>query len=171
MSPLRTAAVVLGALVLQVCLFARFSFDGARPDVVILVAVLAGYVAGPERGAVVAFCAGTAFDLLLTTPLGLSALVYAVVAYAIGSATGGLLRSSPWIPSMLAAIGSAAGMLAYALIGALFGEATLTGPPLASIIVYVAVINVVLAPLAIRALRWAQADDRDRGRRQPFLAR
>jgi rod shape-determining protein MreD len=168
-SPARTAAVVLGALVLQVCLFARFSFDGARPDVVVLVAVLAGYVAGPERGAVVAFAAGTAFDLLLTTPLGLSALVYSVVAYGVGVATAGLLRSSRWIPSMLAAVGSAVAMLAYALIGELFGQATLSGPPLASIIVYVAVINAVLAPLAARALRWARVDERER--RAAFLGR
>ena len=40
MSAGRTALVVLSALILQVSLFARFSYDGARPDVMLLVAVI-----------------------------------------------------------------------------------------------------------------------------------
>ena len=42
MSPGRATVVVVGALTLQVCLFSRFSFDGARPDVMVLVAVAVG---------------------------------------------------------------------------------------------------------------------------------
>ncbi|MCB0972695.1 MAG: rod shape-determining protein MreD, partial [Acidimicrobiales bacterium] len=75
MSPARGSLLIVGALTLQVCLFSRFSFDGARPDVMVLVAVMAGLVAGPDRGAILGFAAGLAFDVVLTTPLGLSALV------------------------------------------------------------------------------------------------
>ena len=72
MNPFRLGVVVLVALVLQVCLFSRFSYEGARPDVMILVAIAAGLVAGAERGALVGFVAGLAYDVVLTTPLGLS---------------------------------------------------------------------------------------------------
>lgn len=165
----RTAAVVLAALVLQVCFFARLSFEGARPDVMILLAVIAGYLLGPERGAIVGFASGLAFDIVLTTPLGLSALVYSLVGYAVGVATSGMVRSSRWAPMGIAAAGSAAGMVLYALVGALLGQPTLEGPSLAAIVVVVAAVNAALAPVAVRALTWARTDDRDR--RQPFLAR
>lgn len=169
MSPLRTAAVILGALVLQVSLLARFSYEGARPDVLLLLAVVAGFTAGPERGAIVGFAAGMSFDILLTTPLGLSALTYALVGYAVGSATSGVVRSSRWIGPAIVVVGSAAGVLLYAAFGAVIGEPTLEGPPLAAIVVTVSAVNAALAPLAIRALTWARTDDRDR--RQPFFAR
>ena len=169
MSAARTALVVVSALILQVCLFSRFSYDGARPDVMLLVAVLAGYVLGPERGAIVGFASGLALDVVLTTPFGLSALIYTLVAYGVGTVTAGVVRSSRWIPSAVAAVGSAVGVLAYAVAGAVLGVATLEGPPLTTIVVYVAVLNAVLAPLAVRALAWVRTDDRDR--HQPFFAR
>jgi rod shape-determining protein MreD len=161
--------VVLGALTLQVSLFSRFSYDGARPDIMILLAVLAGFSMGPERGAIVGFASGLAFDLVLSTPFGLSALVYTIVGYGVGAATGGVVRTSRWLPSAIAAAGSAAGMLLYAVIGAVVGEATFDGPPLTAIVVYVAAINAVLAPLAIRALAWVRTDERDR--RQTLFSR
>lgn len=169
MSPGRIAAVVFGALVLQVSLLSRFSFDGARPDILVLVAVLAGYLFGAERGAVVGFASGLAFDLVLTTPLGLSALVYALAAYVVGVATASVVRESRWVPIAVAALGSAGAVLAYAVVGQVLGEATLSGAPLAAIVGYVAVVNAVLAPLAVRALRWARTDDTDRRRHPLFL--
>ena len=67
----RAAAVVLTALVLQASLFARFSFEGARPEVLVLVALMAGFVAGPDDGAVMGFAAVLAFDIVVKTPFGL----------------------------------------------------------------------------------------------------
>ncbi|HEX2578236.1 MAG TPA: rod shape-determining protein MreD [Aquihabitans sp.] len=170
MSAAKVAAVILVALVLQVCLFARFSYDGARPDLMVLVAIAAGFVAGPERGAVVGFAAGLAFDVVLATPLGLSAFVYVVVGYVVGTLGANVVRSAWWIAPVLVALASAVAMVFYALVGEVLGQATLSGPPLTAIVVVVAALNAVLAPLAVRALRWARTDDIDH-RRHPFLAR
>lgn len=169
MSPARVAAVILAALTLQVTFFSTFSFEGARPDVMVLLAVLAGYLAGPERGAIVGFASGMAFDVVLSTPLGLSALVYTLVGYGVGAATSGMVRSSRLAPVAIAAGGSAVAMIAYALLGSIVGVATFDGAPLTAIVVYVAVINAALAPLAVRALSWAVAADRDRP--APFVLR
>ena len=158
----RLAVVVLVTLVLQVCLFSRFSYEGARPDVMILLAVVAGYRLGPERGAIVGFASGLAFDIVLTTPLGLSALVYTLVGYGVGVTTSGMVRTSRWGAPLVAAIGSAAGMLLYAAIGAVLGEPTLSGPSLTTILVLVAAVNAALAPVAVRAMSWAKTDERDR---------
>jgi rod shape-determining protein MreD len=169
-NPVRVAAVILGALVLQVCLFARFSFEGARPDVMILIAVAAGFVAGPERGAVAGFSAGVAFDVVLHTPMGLSAFVYTLVGYSVGRLSGGVLRTSWWIGPAVAAAACALGMLAYAVVATVFGQAAFDGPPLSAILVVVAAVDAVLAPLALRALRWTVTETHDR-RHHPFMAR
>ena len=166
----RAAGVVFMALLLQVSLFARFSFEGARPEILVLVALMAGFVAGPEDGAIVGFAAGLALDVVVQTPFGLSALVYTVAGYATGSLTSSVLRSAWWIASVVAAVGSAAVMLVYALVGAVLGEPTLTGPSLATIVVVVSAVNAALAPLAALALRWARTEDVDRGR-HAFLSR
>jgi len=168
-SPGRIAAVVLGALVLQATLLSRFSYEGARPDVMILLAVVAGYLAGPERGAIVGFAAGMSLDMLLSTPMGLSALVYTVVGYGTGTVTAGAVRNSRWIPVVVAAVGSGLAMILYALAGTVLGEPTLDGPSLVAIVVYVAAVNAVLAPLAVKALGWAITPDRERHR--PFVLR
>jgi rod shape-determining protein MreD len=165
----RIALIVLVTLVLQVTLFSRFSYEGARPDVMILLAVMAGFRLGPQRGAIVGFAAGVSFDIVLSTPLGLSALVYTIVGYGVGVTTSGMVRTSRWAAPAVAVAGSAVGMVLYALVGAVLGEPTLSGPPLASIVVLVAAVNALLAPLAARALSWARTDDRDR--RQTSFAR
>lgn len=170
MNPAKVVLAVVVALVLQVSLFARFSFEGAQPDVMVLLAIAAGFVAGPEKGAVVGFSAGLAFDVVLATPFGLSAFVYTLVGYAVGVAAGSVLRSSWWIVPAVAAAASAAAMVLYAVVGEVVGQATLSGPPLTAIVVVVAAVNAVLAPVAVRAMRWARVSDADH-RRQPFFAR
>jgi rod shape-determining protein MreD len=162
--------VVVVALVLQVCFLARFSVDGARPDVLVLLPVVAGFVAGPERGAIVGFAAGVAFDVVLATPFGLSALVYTLVGYAVGVLGANVVRSAWWISPLLVGVASAAAMVMYAVVGQVLGQATLDGPPLLAIVAVVATVNAFLAPLAVRAVRWTRTDDVDR-RKHSFLAR
>ena len=166
----RAVAVVLTALVLQASLFARFSFEGARPEILLLVALMAGFVAGPDDGAIIGFAAGLALDIVVRTPFGLSALVYTLAGYATGSITASVLRSAWWIASLVGAVGSAGAMVVYALVGAVLGEPTLSGPSLATIVVVVSAVNACLAPLAASALRWARTEDVDRGRHS-FLSR
>jgi rod shape-determining protein MreD len=118
----------------------------------------------------VGFAAGVAIDVLLTTPLGLSALVYTMVGYTVGSVSGGVVRRSWWIGPAVVAVASAAAMVLYALVGTVVGQDALAGPPLSAILVVVAAVNTVLAPAALRAMRWARTDERDR-RHHPFFVR
>ena len=162
MRGLKVLLVLLVALVLQVSLVARFSLDGARGDLMLLFALGAAAVAGPEKGALVGFVAGMTFDLMLATPFGLSALVYCVTGYLVGSFAGSVVRLAWWVPVLAVAIGSAVGVVAYGVLGTLLGQATLSGPPLATIVAVVVVINGLLAPLAIWSMRWALADHSER---------
>lgn len=169
MSAGRAAVVVLGALVLQVCLLASFSYDGARTDVLVLVVIAAGFLAGPERGAQVGFAAGLAFDVVLSTPLGLSALVYTVIGFAVGTASRSVVRSAWWIGPAVVAAASVAAMLFYAVVAQVLGQGGFDGPPMGAVLTVVTVVNLILAPLALRAVRWTQVGSI--GPVRPFAAR
>ena len=61
-------------LILQLELFASIRFFGVMPELMLGIAITAGWNGGSSRGAVVGFISGMSIDLYLATPLGLSAL-------------------------------------------------------------------------------------------------
>jgi rod shape-determining protein MreD len=147
----RVALVIFMAIIVQVSFVAPISLFGARGDVVLLVAIAAGMEGGPERGAVTGFAAGLTFDLLLSSPAGLSALTYCLVGYAVGNVSRSVLRTSWWIPPMITAVASAGGVLLYAALDVVFGQVTVDPARLPAIVVMVTVVNVALN----RPVRWA----------------
>ena len=149
--------VVLTALVVHLSLLSRLRVLGVMPDGMLLVAVAAGIAGGPGRGAVVGFLAGMAVDVFLTTPLGLSALVFSLVGYGVGTVQTGILRSAWWIPVTTAFVGSAAGEVLFAVAGAVVGEPHLVNVHLLLVAVVVGGENAALAPLAVRIVGWAVA--------------
>jgi rod shape-determining protein MreD len=149
--------VVLTALVVHLSVLSRLRVLGVMPDGMLLVAVAAGIAGGPGRGAVVGFFAGMAVDVFLTTPLGLSALVFSLVGYGVGTVQTGILRSAWWIPVTTAFVGSAAGEVLFAVAGAVVGEPHLVNVHLLLVAVVVGGENAALAPLAVRIVGWAVA--------------
>ena len=72
---LKVVAVLAVAIFLQTTFGADLRVHEVAPDFMLLLAVSAGFVAGPDEGAVVGFAAGLVADLFLQgTPFGLSAL-------------------------------------------------------------------------------------------------
>jgi rod shape-determining protein MreD len=160
---LRVPLVVITALVLQLSVLTRLRVAGVMPDIMLLLAVAAGLTGGQARGAIVGFASGMAVDLFLRTPLGLSALVFCMVGYAVGTAQTGILRSSWWIPVVTALLASAAGELLFALAGAMVGETQLVRAHLLLVIAVVGATNALLAPLTVRTMGWALASQPRRG--------
>ena len=70
-----------------------------------------------------------------------------------------VLQMRRLLAMVVIAAGSAAGTLLYAVGGELFGEHTLSTPRLWTIVTVVALINGLLAPLALRPCRWAERRD------------
>jgi rod shape-determining protein MreD len=167
-NPVKTAALIAGAVLLEVQLFSWFSFGGARPEIVILLVLAVGYLVGPDQGAIVGFAAGLALDVFLTTPLGFSAFVYTVAGYAIGQVSPSLVRSAWWIGALVVAGASGLTMLATAIFGEVLGLDTLHGPAVGTIVTVVALVNLVFAPLALRLVGWARLGDPTRRRRSVF---
>lgn len=118
----RSTIVVFVLFAIQYTLLDSVRVLGAHPDIMLLLPVSAGYVGGPERGAVFGFAGGLVADLFLPTTFGLSALVGCLLGYGVGLATEGLVRSSWWLPVVVAAAATATGLVAYAILGSLLGE-------------------------------------------------
>ena len=155
----RTSLLLVVAVTVQLSVASRIEVFGVQGDLMLLIAAMAGLAAGPDRGAVVAFATGIAFDLVLQSPFGLSALVYVIVAYVVGSLQDTVLRAAWWIPSATAAIGSLFGVILYGVFGTILGR-DLVDPALLRIAAVVAVLNALAAPLVLPVVRWA-TDTRD----------
>ncbi len=108
---LRSGLMVLVALTVQQTLLVHLTVGRVHPDVMFLVAVAAGYTAGPGRGSAIGFISGLAADLFVPTPFGMTALVGAVLAYCVAVATSSLVRTSLALQVVTGAVGTAAGPL------------------------------------------------------------
>lgn len=150
----RLLLVVFIVLVVQLSLVAELRVAGAIGDVMALFAVCAAVVAGPSTGAVAAFVIGIAFDLVLQGPFGLSALAYSLVAWWTARVYGGVLRPTWWLAMATAALGTAGVVVVYALVSGLVGEDWWLGGRLPVVIVVESMLNALLAPAALRILRW-----------------
>jgi rod shape-determining protein MreD len=150
--------VVITALVVHTSVLSHLRVAGVAPDVMLLVAVAGGIVGGPTRGAVVGFAAGLAIDLFLQGPLGLSALVFCLVGYAVGNVSNAVLRAAWWIPLLTTLLASAGGELLYALAATMVGGGHLITLRLPVVMGLVAVTNCVLAVVVVRLVEWAMAE-------------
>lgn len=155
---MKVAAIIVVAIGVQTSLVAPLSIGGARGDIVLLVAIAAGLEGDADSGAIVGFAAGLTFDLLLDSPVGLSALTYCLVGYLVGTFQGSVLRSTWWIP-LLATVGaSALGVVLFATLDQVLGQATIDASRLPVIVAVVAAVNGLLSRPFRWALRWALAD-------------
>jgi rod shape-determining protein MreD len=154
--------VILGALIVQASLLEGLRAAGVATDTMLLVAVVGGALGGPERGAIIGFTSGLVADLFLPTPLGLSALAYCLVGFAVGVLAGNVIRASWWITPVTAFAGSAVGVVLYAVIGAMVGQPDLVKPDLGLTALAVALVNAPLSVVLGRAMTWALAGGPER---------
>lgn len=157
MTVVKIGSVLLIAVVVQLAVFVDVRVFGVAPELLALVAVLAGMLAGPERGATVAFGAGLLWDVWLPTPLGVAAMSFAIVAFAVGSVEAGLFNDSRLQLSALAFLGTFAAVVGYALLGEVVGARGLVDVELLRVALIAGVLNGLIAPVMLRPMRWAMA--------------
>lgn len=155
MPRLRLLVVLFAALVLHQSLFVTLRVDDTHPQVMLAVAVAGGLLAGAERGALIGFTAGMLADLFVQTPLGLSALTFALVGFVVGSVQTGIVHTAWWIAPLTTLMASFAGVLVYGLLGALIGQAHFVSPRLVILAAGVGAMNATLAVPVVRAMGWA----------------
>lgn len=158
---LANAARLLGLAVLaflaQAAVVDQVVVAGYHADVMVLVPVAAGLVAGPQRGAVAGFLCGLLADLLLPTPYGLSALTFVLVGFGAGMLRRPAGGETLLGRGLLCLLGGAAGTVLYALLGALIGQPGMVTSSTAEAVVAVAAGGVVLSWPVLAAAGWVFA--------------
>ena len=99
---LRVALVVFVALMVQQTVMVALRIGGAHPDILWLLPITAALLDGPETGAIVGFWSGLAFDLVLPTPFGLSALVGCLLGFTVGVLSAPVDPRATWLKPVAA---------------------------------------------------------------------
>jgi rod shape-determining protein MreD len=155
----RVALIALALLVLQSTIMLSIRVGGVHPDLLWLLPITAALLDGPESGAIVGFWSGLAFDLILPTPFGLSALVGCILGYAVGAATKAVDRRALWLVPVAAAIGSVAADMLFAVLGGIFGQRQMVQIDFPALVLVIAVSSMILVLPVHRMMRWALFPD------------
>lgn len=157
----RVALLIVTAIVLHTTLFsAGLRIFGVVPDLLLVLTIAFAYSMGPERGAAFGFIAGLSIDLFLSTPMGLSALSFAVVGYGVGVVGSGLVRTSRWTAPIMGGLGGLAGGFLFVCIGALAGQDHLVALRSVKVVLLASAYDALLAFVAFPIVRWATRDQR-----------
>lgn len=131
MSPASVARARIGGLlvvgvVLQTTFGADLRVAGVAPDLLLLLAIAGGLATGPEAGAVIGFAAGLLADLTVTTtPVGLTALAWCLVGFAVGWARSNLLPDGRAVEPLVALAATLGGVAVFLAAGDLAGQSAI----------------------------------------------
>ena len=145
--------LIFTAIVVQRTAVGQATIDGVHPDFVLLMVAAIGVTRGRETGALTGFFAGLVVDSFVTTPFGLSALVYAVAGYLAGEIELFSDAKPATLRILLVGGASLAGEALLSVVLFLLG----LGDPFKSRsleeVVVVAGVNLVLAPVGLLLAR------------------
>ena len=149
---LALAVVLVVAVLIQSTVLARLRLAGVRPDLLVLAVVSVAVATDPTTGAVFGFVAGLVSDLLFDLPVGVSALVYTAVGFAVGTVRVYVTSHRPLVHLVLAGAASLASVWCCGLLLRVFdlsswATVTRAGP-------LVALYNLLLTPF-IYPVVWA----------------
>jgi rod shape-determining protein MreD len=149
---LALAVVLVVAVLIQSTVLARLRLAGVRPDLLVLAVVSVAVATDPTTGAVFGFVAGLVSDLLFDLPVGVSALVYTAVGFAVGTVRVYVTSHRPLVHLVLAGAASLASVWCCGLLLRVFdlsswATVTRAGP-------LVAIYNLLLTPLVYPVV-WA----------------
>ncbi len=143
MQPLFFLLLVLAALIIQTTALNYMAIYGVKPDLVIILVILNGFLRGTREGAFLGFSAGILQDLVSGGYFGLNTLTKMVAGYLAGLGKDRLYRDNRII---------AAGLTWVCTVGAQFIFYILLLSVNVSIPVLNAVVNVILPTAFYNAL-------------------
>jgi rod shape-determining protein MreD len=153
----RTAVVVLvlvTAALLQTSLLPVLSLSGFRPDLLLLVTIAFALRDGLLTGMRVGFAAGIIADLLLSqAPIGLTALVFVGIAYAVGTARPYLAPDSLTAPLILSVLGTLVGITAHGLLSSVLADDPIAATLIGQAAIVSAIYALLLAPIVVGVVR------------------
>jgi rod shape-determining protein MreD len=161
--PLRIILIGLVMLTIQTTFCATHRIAGVTPNLMLAVSIASGIVAGPEVGALSGFFFGLMFDATLTTPLGLSALTFAICAFVVAVIKDAItVDQAWWLTVLLGFAGSAAAIWLYAVAGTFVGKSDWINAQLINRSLVVGVVSAVLSVPLARLQQWTLCVQRER---------
>lgn len=148
-----TIIVIVTGLLLQSTLFWQFKLLGVRPELMFLVTIVVAILEGPKEGAITGFAAGLAQDFLLNQPKGVTALTLTLVGYSGGLARQYIVSASPLLPTILVAVGTAAGVAFYQVVAFLLDQLQETVGYAMRVTLLSALYGAILTPIVYPLLR------------------
>ena len=161
-SIVRVALVIFVVLMVQQTMMVALRIGGVHPDLLWLLPITAALADGPETGGIVGFWAGLAFDLVLPTPFGLSALVGCLLGYAVGALTAAVDPRTTWLKPVAALTGSVAADMLFAVLGAILGQPQMVQIDFVALFLMISISSVVFVLPVSRLMRWALAGENNR---------
>jgi rod shape-determining protein MreD len=167
---LRLFVLVLAVVVLQLAVVGQINILDANADLLPLVALSIGLLAGPVAGATVGFLLGLVADMALLQTLGVSSLLLIGVGYLAGRYRELRDATHKMVPPLAGLIATLAYDATFSLVQFLLGVESPVSPLVIREIVVGALLNGLLAiPVftAVRAFLRADLIDDLRPRRRP----
>lgn len=151
----RLFLLLIAIVLVQTTILPYLRVFGVVADLGLVATVAVAYREGPETGAIFGFAAGLSMDLFLQTPLGLSAMAYALTGYFVGILQGGLLRSAWWVTPVLGGLGGILGGLLFIGIGALVGQEQLFALRSLRVVLLAGAYDALIAPIMFPIVTFA----------------
>ena len=155
----RVAAIgtlLVVALALQTTVLTRATLLGVIPGLLLVVVVCLAFTDGERVGTVAGFFAGLLLDLRLQDPtaiMGLTALIYTMVGYVVGSVRRYSTSESVWMPVIVVAACSAVAEFSYATFSIMFGQEWVSLAFTAKAAGLVVLYNTLLTPFVFPLVR------------------
>lgn len=108
--------LILASLLLQTSVLEVVAVAGVKPDLVMLIVVLNGFLLGPREGAFLGYIGGMVEDLFLGEYIGLNALSKMIAGYLAGIAGERLYKENILIASGVTFFSAFAGLLVNYLL-------------------------------------------------------
>ena len=151
----RLILVALLFLALQTTVFNEMRPFGVCLQVMVLLAASAGLARGSDTGAIAGFIVGLLYDMVLTTPMGLCAAVFATVGYLAGLGQSLVYAPTWWSRMILASVASAVGMVLLPIASTVTGATGILNPHVLFVALIVGLFNAALSLPVERLCRWA----------------
>lgn len=161
---LRYVPLGVAVVITQVALMPQLRLFGVVPDLGLLFALAIAWYEGSETGAVFGFIVGSAYDLFLPTPLGVTGLAYALCAWTLGLTQGMVMRRSRILTVAIGFLGGLMSGTIFVVTSILAGADQLQDVAVVGVVLRVALYDALLAPVAFALVTLL------RGRRQSVYA-
>ncbi|MBJ7470828.1 MAG: rod shape-determining protein MreD [Solirubrobacteraceae bacterium] len=149
----RLVLVGAAAVLIQNAFFSDLRLFDGRVDILPLVALAAGFLAGPTGGAATGFGMGLLSDLILGVPLGVTSLILLVVGDIGGRVGNARDPEGFFVPMLTGAVVTFSALIATGVFQVLLGAPSAASWELLQATITTTLLNGLIAPFVYRATR------------------